>query len=154
MVGMVHTLGHAVGGVCGVPHGTCMAIFLPYGLEYNMHRNGDFTADLLLPMAGAEVFARIPRHRRAEQVVAWIRSLNQDLHEATGGRHARCLHDLTDAAGAPLVPRERFEAVAATAVNDGSIFYNPEELDLEDCLMVLDAAWEGRPLDRSRVRQG
>jgi alcohol dehydrogenase len=29
MVGMVHTLGHSVGSVCGVPHGTAMAILLP-----------------------------------------------------------------------------------------------------------------------------
>ena len=29
MVGMVHTLGHSVGAVCGVPHGVCMAIFPP-----------------------------------------------------------------------------------------------------------------------------
>ena len=106
-----------------------MAIFLSYGLEYNMHRNGDFTADLLLPLAGAEVFSRTPRHRRAEQVVAWIRRLNQDLHEATDGRHARCLREVTDADGNPLVPKDRLESIAATAVNDGPIFYNPEELD-------------------------
>ena len=38
MVGMVHTLGHSVGAVCRVPHGMCMAILLPYGLEYNLTR--------------------------------------------------------------------------------------------------------------------
>jgi len=154
MVGMVHTLGHAVGGVCGVPHGACMAIFLPYGLEYNLHRNGEQTAELLLPLAGEEVFSRVPRHRRAERVVAWVRGLNEDLHQATGGRHARRLSEVTDGAGTPMVAKDRLEAIAATAINEGSIFYNPEELDLDDCRMVLEAAWEGVPLDRSRVRQG
>jgi len=47
MVGMVHNLGHSVGSVCGVPHGTCMSILLPYGLEYNMHKNGHLIAELL-----------------------------------------------------------------------------------------------------------
>jgi len=154
MVGMVHALGHAVGGVCGVPHGACMAIFLPYGLEYNLHRNGELTAELLLPLAGEEVFSRVPRHRRAERVVAWIRSLNEDLHQATDGRHARWLREVSDAAGTPMVAKDRLDAIAATAINDASIVYNPEELDLEDCRMVLEAAWEGVPLDRSRIRQG
>ena len=47
MVGMVHTLGHATGGVCHVPHGTCMSIFLPYGLEYNLAKTANLTAELL-----------------------------------------------------------------------------------------------------------
>lgn len=32
--------------------------------------------------------------------------------------------------------------------------YNPEDLDAADYLMVLEAAWEGVPLDRSRIRRG
>ena len=65
MVGMVHTLGHSVGSVCGVPHGACMAILLPYGLEYNMHKNGQLTAELLLPMAGARSVCRNPKGRES-----------------------------------------------------------------------------------------
>ncbi|RLB94128.1 MAG: alcohol dehydrogenase, partial [Deltaproteobacteria bacterium] len=84
MVGMVHTLGHSVGAVCGVPHGTCMAIFLPYGLEYNMHKIGDDAGELLFALAGDAVFARAPRDQRARKAVAFIRDLNQALYEATG----------------------------------------------------------------------
>ena len=87
MVGMVHTLGHSVGSVCGVPHGICMAVLLPYGLEYNMHKNGHFTAELLLPLAGAGVYAGTPKEQRVEKVIALIHGMNQELHEATGGRH-------------------------------------------------------------------
>ena len=58
MVGMVHTLGHSVGSVCGVPHGAGMAILLPYGLEYNTHKISHSLAELLLPLAGAEVVCR------------------------------------------------------------------------------------------------
>ncbi|BBO80010.1 alcohol dehydrogenase EutG [Desulfosarcina ovata subsp. sediminis] len=154
MVGMVHTLGHAVGAVCGVPHGTCMAILLPYGLEYNMHKCAHWIAELLFPLAGAQVVARTPVHLRARQVVAAIRQLNQRLHRKSGGRHARCFKEVTGPDGSAQVPIERLSDIADNALNDGSIFYNPEELDREDLLMVMSHAWEGTPLDQNRVIKG
>jgi alcohol dehydrogenase len=106
---------------------------------------------LLLPLAGAETYARTPAHLRAEAVIAHVRRLNDTLHRITGGRHARCLREIVSPAGAPLVPREQLPLVAEKAIDDGSIFYNPEELDRGDCLTVLEAAWEGIPLDLGRI---
>ena len=40
------------------------------------------------------------------------------------------------------------------ALGDGSIFYNPEELDKDDLQMVLSHAWAGTPLDRGLVKKG
>jgi alcohol dehydrogenase len=154
MVGMVHTLGHTIGALCHVPHGTCMSILLPYGLEYNLHKNGQFIADLLFPLAGAEVFTKTKTSRRAEKVIACLRQLNQELYEATDGKHARCLKEVKNKAGQMAVPRAKLKEIAEAAVNDASIFYNPEELDVEDCWMVLEAAWEGSPLDRSLIKKG
>lgn len=154
MVGMVHTLGHSVGSVCHVPHGTCMAILLPYGLEYNMHKIGDYAAELLFPLAGSEVYAKTAKENRADVAVAFIRKMNKDLRKATGGRHFTNLGAITDREGQPAVPKNMLGKIAETALGDGSIFYNPEDLDYEDCLMVLTAAWEGTELDRSRVKRG
>lgn len=154
MVGMVHTLGHSVGAVCGVPHGSCMAILLPYGLEYNMHKNSHLAAQLLLPLAGARVYAQTPSHMRAQQVVAAIRQLNQRLHQETGGRHARFFKEVTGPDGTASVPGEKLDAIAEKALGDGSIFYNPEEIDRDDLMMVMSHAWEGTPLDRNRVKKG
>jgi len=154
MVGMVHTLGHSVGSVCGVPHGVCMAVLLPYGLEYNMHKIGHLTAELLLPLAGAEVYAATSKQERAAKVVTLISRMNQDLHDATGGRHARFFKEVLDREGNQLVPRDILPAIAKAALSDGSIFYNPEELDYDDFLMVLEAAWEGKPLDASLIKKG
>jgi len=154
MVGMVHTLGHSVGSVCGVPHGVCMAILLPYGLEYNRHKNGHLTAELLLPLTGVDVYAKTPRDGRVDEVIARVRQLNQDLHEVSGGRHPRFFKEVADRNGNPMVPRERLTEIARTALGDGSVFYNPEELDYDDSLMVLEAAWEGRPLDTSWIKKG
>ena len=122
MVGMVHTLGHSVGAVCHVPHGMCMAILLPYGLEYNLHRNKSVTSELLLPMGGEQIFAQIPTHRRAEKVISLIREWNERLFRLTGGKHARFFKEVTDAAGNALVPRDKLKEIAWTAMGDGSIF--------------------------------
>jgi len=148
MVGMVHTLGHSAGSVCGVPHGVCMAILLPYGLEYNRHKNGHLTAELLLPLAGTDVYAATPKDQRTDTVIALIRRMNQDLHDVTSGRHARCFKEVLDREGKLMVQKEKLQDIAKAALGDGSIWYNPEDLDYGDFLMVLEAAWEGRPLNK------
>jgi len=154
MVGLVHNLGHATGSACGVPHGACMAMFLPYGLEYNLHKREAVIAELLLPLAGPEVYAATSPAGRAQKVIDLVRKMNQDLHDATGGRHFRFLKEVVDRDGKPMVPREKLPAVVEAARRDGAVFCNPEEMDVGDMLMVLEAAWEGRPLDRSRIRKG
>jgi alcohol dehydrogenase len=154
MVGMVHTLGHSVGAVCDVPHGISMAILLPYGLEYNMHKNGHLTAQLLLPLSGARVYAQTPAHLRAQHAIAAIRQLNQRLHQGTGGRHARFFKEITSPDGSARVPAESIEAIADKALGDGSILCNPEELDRDDLVMVMSHAWAGTPLDRDLVKKG
>jgi alcohol dehydrogenase len=154
MVGMIHTLGHSVGAVCHVAHGTCMSILLPYGLEYNMHKNGDYAGELLYAIAGDAVYARTPKSQRAVRTVEYIRALNQALYDATGGRHARCLKEVMGRDGKAMVPRNKLEIIAKVAQGDGSIFYNPEDLDRDDLLMVLEAAWEGIKLDQSLIKKG
>lgn len=154
MVGMVHTLGHSVGSVCGVPHGIAMSVLLPYGLEYNVHKVEHFIAELLLPLAGSDIYTRTPKHLRAERVVTFIRQLNQDLHDATEGRHTRFFRELFDRNGNHMVTKEKFPDIARTALGDGSLFYNPEDMDYDDMLMVMEAAWEGVPLNRELIRKG
>jgi alcohol dehydrogenase len=154
MVGMIHTLGHSVGAVCHVPHGTCMSILLPYGLEYNMHKNGEYAAELLYALAGDKVLASTPKAERPYKTVEFIRNMNQALHEATGGRHARCLKEIMGRDGNPMVPSSKLETIAKVALGDGSIFYNPEDLDKDDMMMVLTAAWEGVKLDQNMIKKG
>jgi len=154
MVGLVHNLGHATGSVCGVPHGLCMAILLPYGLEYNRHKCENSMAELLLSMAGEALFLDTPKEQRAEKVVSLIRQLNSDLHAATDGRHARCFREVKDREGRPMVPHDILPAIARAALLDGASVYNPEDTDYEDNLMVLEAAWAGDPLDLSKMKKG
>jgi alcohol dehydrogenase len=146
MVGNVHTIGHAVGGVCSVPHGVCMAIVLPYGLAYNLPKIAADLGELLLPLAGPEVYAATPAYAHPYKVIESLHQLNQALFEATGGRHGRCFKELTDPDGQPWVPRESLPEIVDAAMNDASQIYNPEAMDRTEMLRILTCAWEGREL--------
>ncbi|MGM0435232.1 MAG: iron-containing alcohol dehydrogenase, partial [Pseudomonadota bacterium] len=57
MVGLVHALGHSLGAACHLPHGLCMSLFLPYVLEYNLEEIREPLSELLLHLAGPEIYA-------------------------------------------------------------------------------------------------
>lgn len=154
MVGLVHNIGHAIGGVCGVPHGVCMNVLLPYGLEYNMHKSAQHIGELLYPLAGEEVYNKTPKKERPLKTVEYVRKLIQDLHDATDGKHPRFLKEIYDRNGKQMVTKEKLPDIAKTAMSDPAQFYNPEDLDYNDYIMVLEAAWEGIPLDRKKIKKG
>ncbi|EDY86921.1 1,3-propanediol dehydrogenase [gamma proteobacterium HTCC5015] len=134
MVGLVHSLGHALGAVCHLPHGLCMNLFLPYVLDYNKSVNGDKIADLLLPLAGADVYANTPQAQRADKAIAHLRQMRDELFE-------RCnLPRTLKETG--KVERSQIQQIAEKALDDGSIIYNPKEASLEDLIQVLEGAWE------------
>ena len=133
MVGLVHSLGHSLGAVCHIPHGLCMSLFLPYVLEYNKEVNGDRIGDLLLYLAGAEVYAATPKAQRADKAIQQIRAMRDELY-------TRCKlpRTLTETG---KVTESQLRQVAELTVNDGSIIYNPKEASIEDALAILKRAW-------------
>ena len=133
MVGLVHSLGHATGAVVHLPHGLCMSLFLPYVLEYNMEKNGDRIADLLLPLAGADVYAVTPQSHRASKAIQTIRQLRDTLYERT--KLPRTLQETGK------VDKSQLPEIAKKALDDGSIIYNPKEARLDDLISVLEKAW-------------
>ncbi|WP_445116341.1 iron-containing alcohol dehydrogenase [Acinetobacter sp. WZC-1] len=133
MVGAVHSLGHALGAVAHLPHGLCMNLFLPYVLEYNREVNGDRIADLLLPLAGADIYAQTPVNQRAEKMIATLYNIRDHLYNLTG-----LPRSLSETA---KVSRQQLDEVAEKALNDGSIIYNPKEATLNDLKTILEKAW-------------
>jgi alcohol dehydrogenase len=133
MVGMVHSLGHAAGALCNLPHGVAMSIFLPFGLEYNLHKTRSFVSQLLLPFGGQEEFVRTDKNRRAERTIALVRKCQQTLYELCG-----LPRSLKEAGVAETI----LEPIARHAINDGSLIFNPEELDCNDALAVLKKAYQ------------
>lgn len=133
MVGLVHALGHSIGALCHLPHGMCMGILLPYVLEYNESVNGDRIGELLLPLAGPEVYAATPQSRRAGRAVQVILLLRDNLYQRC--QLPRTLQETGQ------VSLEQLEAIADMAINDGSIIFNPKESDRAELLAVLHRAW-------------
>ncbi len=134
MVGLVHSLGHALGAVCHLPHGLCMNLFLPYVLEYNRNANGEKVGELLLPLAGADIYGTTPRDQRVDKVINIIRDMRDQLYNAC--QLPRTLKETEK------VSIDQLEQVAKLALDDGSIIYNPSESDFNEIMDILKQAWE------------
>ena len=133
MVGLVHSLGHALGAVAHLPHGLCMNLFLPYVLEYNKEVHGNKIGELLLPLAGADIYAQTPANQRADKAIATILTMRDRLFSLTKlPRNLRETGKVTEA---------QLDDVAEKALNDGSIIFNPKEASLKDLRAILQKAW-------------
>ncbi|MCK4535048.1 MAG: iron-containing alcohol dehydrogenase, partial [Syntrophobacterales bacterium] len=91
--GIIHELGWAVGDVSGHSHGICMGILLPYALEYNINREGYHTSDMLLPIAGPEIYAGTAEKLRARKAINFIYDMQHDIHDITRGGIPLTLED-------------------------------------------------------------
>lgn len=133
MVGLVHSLGHSLGAVAHLPHGLCMNLFLPYVLEYNKEINADKLADLLLPLAGPDIYAQTPAHLRADKTISTLQTMRDRIYALT--KLSRTLRETGK------VSEAQFDEIAEKALNDGSIIYNPKEATLQDLKTILEKAW-------------
>lgn len=147
MVGMVHGISHALGGVYHIPHGLANALVLPevmdYNLEVRLDRYADiaealgvafprpgaalgnllrysplkFAAPLARPLAGMD---RWFRRKAAKAGITYIRTLNQHLAHLTG-----MPLNLRDAGIQDGLAK--LDQVVETAMADGAMLYNPRE---------------------------
>ena len=131
MVGIVHAMGHAAGGVADVPHGEAMAILLPHGMAYNLDAVGDRYGELLLELAGAEVYAATPAAERGAAAIERVRSFSRMLHERAG-----LPLTLTEAGVLP----EHLSDIATAALNDGAMSMNPKQPTYEELVEILKGA--------------
>ncbi|MDD2283329.1 MAG: iron-containing alcohol dehydrogenase [Eubacteriales bacterium] len=132
MVGLVHAIGHACGGVSQVPHGDAMGILLPWCMEYNMDKLGELYAQLLLPLAGADIYAATPAEKRGQKAADTIREMTSRFNKICG------LPVSLQQAG---VKKEDLARIAKTALNDGAVIINPKESEYEDILAILNKAY-------------
>ena len=120
MVGAVHAIGHALGGVCHIAHGEAMAILLPYVMEYNRARLNGVYDDLLTFFPGES--------DPVEAVRRFIANIGRDsglpLRLCDTGRYDRM----------------KIEEIAEKALNDGAMIVNPVYLSKEDVVKLLLAA--------------
>jgi len=131
MVGIVHAMGHACGGVAGVPHGDAMAVLLPHGMAFNLDCAGERYGELLLHLAGAEAYAATPASERPAAAVTAVRELLSWLHENAG--QPVTLSECGVTAG-------QLPDIAKAAIDDGSIVFNTRDADVHDILRILEGA--------------
>ena len=130
MVGCVHAMAHAVGGLTRVPHGVANAILLPHGMEYNFEESKEKLA-ALAPVMGVNVTGK-SINEAARGAITAVRHLGRQLN-ALDALPVR----LRDAG----VPEESLSTIAEAAVEDGSVIYNPREVIAEEILTHLKNAY-------------
>ncbi len=130
MVGVVHALAHATGGIAHVPHGVANSIYLPFGMENNLEKRHEVIAELApafgLPENGDSMAT-------AKSVIDAVYKLRLELNE---------LCELPLSLKAAGVKEEALPQIAKAAINDGSLTYNPEEVTEADALELLKKAYE------------
>lgn len=121
-LGAVHALSHPIGAIYGTHHGMTNAVFLPYVLDFNREA----------------IFAKI------ERLAGWL--------EIEGGfagfidfvlrlrRELGVPHTL-DRLG---IGDDRFDEMAAMAIEDPTAGGNPRRLDKDDALELYRRAYDGR----------
>ena len=132
MVGIVHAIGHSVGGVCSVAHGEAMTILLSICMRYNKDYADSDYSDLLLYLSNADVYASTRKEDRAEKaidvVVSFIERIKASAPIAT---------KLSERG----VKRSDFDEIAKRALNDGALIVNPRNADKDDILKILEDAF-------------
>lgn len=132
MVGVIHAIGHALGGVCQIAHGDAMNILLPVGMRFNRKVCGESYGELLLHLAGPEVYLATPQERRADRAIAEVMRMQKRLHDLTG-----LPMTLKEAGADPAL----FPEVAKTALNDGAVIVNPRQVTYEAVIRILEVCY-------------
>ena len=133
MVGGVHAIGHATGGLCHVAHGDAMAILLPYVMRFNEDCLQDIYSELLLYLGGPELYSQTAPARRAREAIHCVRRLAKRLNRISG-----LPLRLQDTG---RVKAEDLPLIAEAAVNDGAMIANRKAITQKDALKILMHAY-------------
>ncbi len=68
MVGVVHAIGHACGGVCHVPHAEAMTILLSHCMKLNLSICEEDYARILLAFLDQRSIAKLQRSNEAKKM--------------------------------------------------------------------------------------
>ncbi|OPZ60147.1 MAG: NAD-dependent methanol dehydrogenase [Deltaproteobacteria bacterium ADurb.Bin510] len=131
MVGVVHSTAHATGAICGVPHGVANAILLPWGLEFNLPKVAGYIGELAPALGGGPAINPEPAEQ-ARVTIQLVRDLLERLNKACG-----LPIRLRDAG----VTEDKLPEIARTAINDGCLMYNPDDVTYAEALEILKKAF-------------
>lgn len=137
MVGIVHALGHSLGGLCHIPHGQAMMLLLPHCVRFNLSHgihSGTYGELLgyLAPERAQKSRTTTPGPEHDLAFCDELFALNAFYHTTYGVPIT--LSELG-------VAREDLPAVAKQARYDGAALYNTTEITLEDAQTILESAY-------------
>ncbi|WP_054968327.1 iron-containing alcohol dehydrogenase [Alicyclobacillus ferrooxydans] len=125
MVGVVHAVAHALGGVAGVPHGLANALMLTEGLRCNAEVEG----------------TRITEIGR-------LSGFGGDGQEAVIQAIDEFRRDVLTSAGLPLtlagarVTADMLPLIVERASEDGTMIYNPKYVDVDELAQMVQNVFE------------
>jgi alcohol dehydrogenase len=134
MVGLVHALGHALGGLCHIPHGQAMTILLPHCVRWNLDQgyNSGLYGKLLADLRPDKASRSLSPKQADEAVSAELFSQNEHFHRTYGTPIT--LSELG-------VNFEDLPVIANKARYDGAALYNVQEVTVEAAMAILEAAF-------------
>ncbi len=130
MVGIIHSIAHALGGVMKIPHGLANTIILPFGMEFNFDKAYKRYSEISRYLG---IF--LPEKSEKENARALIErifELRENIEKLTG-----LSLNLKD----NNVKKDDFEKIAEKAMVDGSVIFNPKEFNKEDVIKILEKAF-------------
>ncbi|WP_448594502.1 iron-containing alcohol dehydrogenase [Thermoflexus hugenholtzii] len=134
MVGLAHSLGHALGARFDIPHGRAVGLFLPYVIEFNARVAADRYAHLLQAIGRPSPNGPEAAFQLSRAVLELLETLEQPQTVAACG-----------------IPRDDFEADLPTlveyALEDPSTLTNPRSPTAEEVEHLLLYAYEGKMVD-------
>jgi alcohol dehydrogenase class IV len=134
MVGLAHSLGHALGARFDIPHGRAVGLFLPYVIEFNARVAADRYAHLLHAIGRLSPNGPEAAFQLSRAVLELLETLEQPQTVAACG-----------------IPRDDFEADLPTlveyALEDPSTLTNPRSPTAEEVEHLLLYAYEGKMVD-------
>ena len=125
--GIVTTAGRIIADDTGLPAGICMGIILPHALEYKLAKKEKFRGELLLALGGLDVYATTPESEMPAKALSLVRELS-----------AACAKVLPRGLREFQIPPYKLKDYAVQAAAASA------RVKTDDCLRVLEAAWQGR----------
>jgi len=131
--GLISNFGQALVEMFQLPYGIGMGICLPHILAYYQKKGGYNIAQLLLPLAGSDLYAATPDSSKADKALTIVGGMIKELYKTVGNKIPKTLK----AAGVPQYMTEDI-LEKLSLVGDAAF-------DKEGYLTVIESAWEGKP---------
>lgn len=130
-VGIDHSLSHALGATCNLPHGLCCAIFLPPVIHYN-RRNAQ--ANAAYSDLGRNLFPIQCNGKDDEYCADLLEDEITQLSENVG--------TLRSLSSLGCVEKSMFTEIAEKALKDGNTQRNPiPDPSIEDLISIIEKVW-------------